>query len=127
MVAGAAAAIAILIGVGALLVEPTGTPDDDLAGVTLAIESASAVTGEIVADERSWGTYVHVALGDLPERAIYRLWAVDASGTWHEAGSWLPTPDSSARLGGSTHLRLAEIELLVVTSEDRDDRVLTAD
>jgi anti-sigma-K factor RskA len=119
-------AAAVVLLAGAIVLIDRGSPGGNTDQVAMLILSSDRVVGEIVADERAWGTYVHVSVRGLPERPIYRLWAVDESGVWHEASSWLPTPDGSARLGGSTHLRLAEIALLVVTSDDQRDEILTA-
>jgi anti-sigma-K factor RskA len=124
--AGVAAAALVLAASAALFARGNDSGGPDRDQIALSIQTEEATIGDIVADERPWGTYVHLSLDGLPERRIYRLWAVDETGGWHEAGSWLPTPDGSARLGGSTHLRLAEIALLVVTSDDPDDQLLTA-
>ena len=125
LLAGAAAAVAVLAA-GAVLL------DDDQAsrrgdGVLLAVEALAAGTeASIVADERSWGTYVYVSADGLPHRAEYALWVVDADGRWHPAGTFAPTPDGSARLGGSSRLQLASIDRVVITSADKDDELLTA-
>jgi anti-sigma-K factor RskA len=124
--AGAAAAVAAF-SIGVALIDSDGrstTPERDT--IELVLDAGPSVDGSIAADERGWGTYVHVALEGLPERDRYRIWAVDTSGTWHEVGSWLPTDDSAASLGASTHLRLGEIERVVVTSADSTDTLLEA-
>jgi anti-sigma-K factor RskA len=117
----AGAAVVLAIAVVSVLLEDG---DDGRDPIELAIDSVEGITGDVVVDERSWGTYVHLSVEGLPERDLYRLWAVDRAGAWHEAGTWLPTADASARLGGSTHLRLADIDRLVVTSDDQDDELL---
>lgn len=119
-----AAAVVVALGVAALLLDLDDSTQDELDRIELAFDADGDTSGDLIVDERGWGTYVHVSLDGLPERRLYRLWAVDQSGTWYEAGSWLATPDNSATLGGSTHLRLAEIALLVVTSDDPDDELL---
>ena len=124
-VTAAAAAVAVALGV-------LGVGDDDPSGrfapdgVALAMRSSADVTGSIVADERAWGTYVYVTLAGLPARDSYELWVVDRDGSWHRAGTWAPTPTGEARLGGSTHIPLPDIDRLVVTSSDRDDEVVVA-
>lgn len=120
----AAAAVVVALGAAALILDLDDGTQEQVDRIELAFDAEGDTTGDLIVDERGWGTYVHVSLEDLPERELYRLWAIDQSGTWHEAGSWLSTPDNSATLGGSTHLRLAEIALLVVTSDDPDDELL---
>ena len=106
--------------------------DDDAAprrfdGVALEVELAStAASGEVVADERDWGTYVWVTADGLPRRDGYTLWVVDTAGRWERAGTFAPTPDGSVALGGSTRLPMDGIDRVVVTSDDREDEILTA-
>ncbi|HEU5082245.1 MAG TPA: zf-HC2 domain-containing protein [Acidimicrobiales bacterium] len=123
-----AVAVAAAVAVGAVLfVDDGGTPDDPWPGVAMAVEVASSeTTAHIVADERDWGTYVHVTAEDLPARDLYAVWTVDRSGRWAPVGSWAPTPDGRAELGCSTALALAEIDRVVITSADRDDELLVA-
>jgi anti-sigma-K factor RskA len=124
--AGTAAVIA-LVALGAALVGGrAGTDAPERDTIALVLESGSDVGGSIAVDERAWGTYVHVSLDGLPPRDRYRIWAVDISGFWHDAGSWRATPDDTARLGASVHLRLTEIDRVVVTSGDRSDPLLEA-
>ncbi|MDZ7679512.1 MAG: zf-HC2 domain-containing protein [Acidimicrobiales bacterium] len=118
-----AAVVAVALGVAAMVLDLDSGTEPERDRIELAFEAVADTTGDVVVDERGWGTYVHLSFEGLPERDLYRLWAVDQAGTWHEAGSWLPTPDRSATLGGSTHLRPAEIAVLVVTSGDRDDEL----
>ena len=119
----AAAVLALVLGLAVV------TRDDragDPPGVALRLSSAVGVDGAVIADERPWGTYVHVALSDLPPRDTYELWVVSRDGAWHPVGSWRPTAEARANLGSSTGLRLPEIDRLVITSADRDDQLATA-
>ena len=125
VLAGIAAAVAVLAG-GAVLL------DDDPSsrrsgGVPFEVETAAGgAEAHIVADERSWGTYVHVSAEGLPPRSEYALWLIDSTGRWHPAGTFAPTPDGSAQLGGSSRLRLASIDRVVITSADKADELVTA-
>lgn len=124
-----AVAVAAAVALGAVLVvnDGGGDPDDPWPGVAMAVEVASAeTTAHVVADERDWGTYVHVTAEDLPARDLYAVWTVDRSGAWAPVGSWAPTPDGRAELGCSTALALGEIDRVVITSADRDDELLVA-
>ena len=123
----AVVAVAAAVALGAVLVVDGDGPDDPWPGVAMAVEVASSeTTARVVADERDWGTYVHVTAEDLPARDLYAVWTVDRSGTWAPVGSWAPTPDGRAELGCSTALALAEIDRVVITSADRDDELLVA-
>ena len=121
-------AVAAAVALGAVLVvDDDGGPADRWPGVAMAVEAASSeTTAHVVADERDWGTYVHVTAEDLPARDLYAVWTVDRSGTWEPVGSWAPTPDGRAELGCSTALALAEIDRVVITSADRHDELLVA-
>ena len=123
--AGAAAIIAIALGLVALLDDDAPTRGD--GGVELAVEIAAAdATAEVVADRRDWGTYVHLSAAGLPDRDVYLVWTVDQTGSWEPVGSWGPTPGGRAQLGCSTSLDLDEIDRVVVTSASRDDELLVA-
>lgn len=96
-------------------------------GVALEVEPATAGSAaHVTADERAWGTYVHVSADHLPVHDAYELWVVDESGTWHPAGSWARTDDGTASLGASSQLTLAEIDRIVVTAADRGEEILVA-
>lgn len=123
----AAAAAAVLLGLA------IGNGLDDEAptrrggGVALQVETAaSGAAAQVIADERAWGTYVHVSAEDLPDRDAYTLWVVDEEGQWERAGSWARTPDGAADLGGSSQLTLAQIDRVVITSVDRRDELVVA-
>jgi anti-sigma-K factor RskA len=123
--ASAAAAIVLVLAASVLV------GDDDPAvrrgGVELEVQTASSSgAATVIADERPWGTYVHVSAEGLPDRASYALWVVGEDGTWEPAGSWARTPDGAADLGGSSQQHLAEIDRIVVTSLDRADEILVA-
>ncbi|HEX4902969.1 MAG TPA: zf-HC2 domain-containing protein [Acidimicrobiales bacterium] len=124
----AAGAIAVAAGLvlGVVLFVEDGARDRR-EGVALSLTAAPAgASVRVVADERPWGTYVHVSASGLPARSSYAVWAVDADGSWEPMGSWAPTPDGSAELGCSTALPLGELDRVVVTSSDRDDELLVA-
>jgi anti-sigma-K factor RskA len=125
----ASAAAACLVVLGGVTLASALTSDDardEDRGVQLALSEGSGVTGAIVADQRSWGTYVHVSLEDLPPADGYELWVVDLAGEWHPAGTWAPTPDGAANLGGSSELALADIDRIVVTTTARGEEILEA-
>jgi len=125
--AAAVATVAAVVAFGAALVVDDDGEADRWPGVALAVEAISSeTTADVVADERTWGTYVHVTAEDLPPRDVYAVWTVDRSGAWEPVGSWAPTPDGRAELGCSTALPLAEIDRVVITSADRDDELLVA-
>lgn len=126
----AAAVVALVVGTVGVLVGSGADGTDDVAersGVPLVVESAvGGVSGEVVADERAWGTYVHLSVEGLPERDRYEVWVVDRTGAWHHAGAWGPTDDGGARLGASSHVRIDDVDRVVVTSTDRADELLVA-
>ena len=125
VLAGVAATVAVLAGVSALLDD--SEPSRRSGGIPFVVETAAAgAEAHIVADERSWGTYVHVSAEGLPRRSEYALWLVDSAGRWHPTGTFAPTPDGSAQLGGSSRLRLTSIDRVVITSADRADELVTA-
>ena len=123
LAAAAAVVVAAVLGLAVVAGDEGG---GDPPGVALRLSSAVGVDGAVIADERPWGTYVHVALSDLPPRDTYELWVVGRDGAWHPVGSWRPTAEARANLGSSTGLRLPEIDRLVITSADRDDQLATA-
>lgn len=123
--AGAAAVVAAVLGV--VVVQADDGPDRRRDGVPLAVESIDGdVTAAVVADQRDWGTYVHLSADGLPDREVYTMWTVDRAGAWEPVGSWGPTDGGRAQLGCSTSLDVEEIDRIVVTSGRRDDEVLVA-
>lgn len=124
--AGAAAA-AVLVLFAVMLTDGDDESRRRSGGIELQVQTASAEgSARVVADERAWGTYVHISAEDLPERESYALWVVDESGIWEPAGSWARTPDGAADLGGSSQRTLEQIDRIVVTSVDRTDEILVA-
>lgn len=125
VLAGVAAAVAVVAAGAALLDD--AEPSRRAGGIPFEVETAAGgAEAHIVADERSWGTYVHVSAEGLPPRSEYALWLIDATGRWHPAGTFAPTPDGSAQLGGSSRLRPASIARVVITSADKADELVTA-
>lgn len=123
----AAAAAAALVVVGTMSVLGDDDPGPARSGgVELAVTGHDGSDAEVVADERPWGTYVHLAADGLPERPRYSIWAVDRAGRWEPVGSWTATADGRVELGCSTARPLAEIDRVVVTSADRSDVLLVA-
>lgn len=124
--AGLAAAAALVLA-AVLVVGEDDAPARWSDGVELAVEAGSAdTTAEVVATERTWGTYLYLSAEGLPPRDAYEMWTVDAEGAWEPVGSWGPAPGGRAELGCSTALSLADIDRIVVTSDDRDDELLIA-
>lgn len=121
---GAAAMILVALGVASLVLDPGESEEPRTERIELAFDAVGDTIGAIAVDERGWGTYVHVSVEGLPPRDRYLLWAVAGTGTWHEAGSWGPSPGGDATLGGSVHLFLDEIDHLLVTSDDVEDVLL---
>ena len=120
-----AAAAAIVVLAGSLVIDDE--PARRTGGVELDVRTvSSAASATVVADERPWGTYVHVSAQGLPDRESYALWVVGGDGAWEPAGSWARTADGDADLGGSSLRPLAQIDRIVVTSVDRDDEILVA-
>lgn len=124
--AGVAAAAALVLGV-LFLTDADDASTRRSEGVVLAVDASTpALDAAVVADQRAWGTYVHVSAAGLPDRDVYEVWTVDAAGAWESVGSWARTADGRAELGCSTSLTLAEIDRIVITSEDRADELLVA-
>ena len=124
--AGLVAAAALVL-VALLAVDDGEAPVRWSDGVQLAVATSSAGTSaDVVATERAWGTYLYLSAEGLPARDGYEMWTVDADGSWEPVGSWNPTPEGRAELGCSTALTLADIDRVVITSEDRDDELLVA-
>lgn len=124
--AGLAAAAALVLA----LVTVVGEDDAPARwsdGTELAVEASSVdTTAEIVATERTWGTYLHLSVEGLPPRVAYEMWTVDGDGAWEPVGSWGPAPEGRAELGCSTALSLGDIDRIVITSDDRADELLVA-
>lgn len=124
--AGLAAAAAVVLA-ALLAVGDDDAPARLTDGVQLAVATSSAGTSaDVIATERAWGTYLYLSATGLPDRDGYEMWTVDAGGSWEPVGSWSPTPEGRAELGCSTALTLADIDRVVITSEDRDDELLVA-
>lgn len=114
----AAVAVAVLLGVLAL---PRGATLPE--GVPLAVTDA---TGSVLVAERGWGTHVELELADLPERDRYLLLVVADDGTVQTAATWGATPGGRARLSGATSIPVAQVDRVLVTSEDPADVLVTA-
>lgn len=115
------AAVALLVGFA--LVDDDGNRP---GGEPLAIESPATVAGDILADERGWGTHLTVRLEGLPLRDGYQLWAETSDGTREVAASWGPTAGGRSELTGATRFPAAEIRRVLISSTDPDEVLVVA-
>jgi hypothetical protein len=118
--AAAGAAAAAVMAVGGLVLPPDGTVGTDLA------VTADVASGSVLVAERGWGTHVELDLAGLPERDHYVLLAIASDGSVQTAATWGATPRGTARVTGATAIALAELDRLLVTSDDPDDVLVTA-
>ena len=109
------------------------TPEDDDPAATASRDASALVIDQSVVAEaalstaaRAWGTEIMLELSGLPERDGYLLWAVDSGGGWHVAATWGPTPSGDARLTGSTAVAATDLDRVLVTSDSRDDVLVSA-
>lgn len=122
-VTAAAAATAAAVAVGTLVL-PGRAPEP---GRDLQVTAAAAdTTGSVAVAERGWGTHVEVDVTGLPARERYLLRAVAADGSEQTAATWGATPRGRALLTGATAIQLADLDRLVITSDDPDDVLATA-
>lgn len=94
--------------------------------IELSISGSQIDAASIHAEEKGWGTELHAELGGLPDRESYRLWTVDASGTWVVAASWGPTPSGGAAVTGASSTPVHAISRILVTSDDRGEVLVDA-
>jgi len=116
-----AAALAAVFAVAALLSAPApggGTP--------LVFADGARARGEILVDERPWGTEVVLELDGLPPAGSYTAWAIDESGNWYQVATWGPTPNSAVVVTGASSVSFADLERIVVTGGDRTRTILEA-
>ena len=122
----AASAAAAVIAV--VLITSGGGPDseDRTNWVAAQVTSAQTETADIGTTVKDWGTEITVELTGLPPRDSYVLWTVDTSGGWSNVASWAPTPTGTASLVGATSTTAAELDRIVITSDDIDDVLVDA-
>ncbi len=116
-----AAALAAAFALAALLSAPApgrGTP--------LVFADGALARGEILVDERPWGTEVVLELDGLPPAGSYTAWAIDESGNWYQVAAWGPTPNSAVIVTGASSVSFADLDRIVVTSGDRSQTILEA-
>ncbi len=116
-----AAATAAVLALGGMLsgMRPT-------AGTKLVFAQGSLASGEIVVEQRPWGTEVVLELEGLPPAESYTAWAVDAAGKWYPVAAWGPTPQLSASVIGASSLDVSELDRVVVTTGEKDQMILEA-
>ncbi|MFQ5522511.1 MAG: hypothetical protein ACE5F5_02910 [Acidimicrobiia bacterium] len=88
--------------------EYTFMPPDNAVDIPLA-------SGEIVVDQRAWGTEVVLELDGLPPAGSYSAWAIDEAGNWHQVATWGPTPNYSVVVTGASSLNFSDLDRIVVT------------
>jgi anti-sigma-K factor RskA len=121
---GLAAAAAVLI---ALLVVDLGDLGSDAPPTQAAtVATTSAATTEVAVSPRTWGTEITLDITGLPARPSYQLWAIDTDGVWVSAATWSPTPSGAVRLTGATSTPTAQLDRIVITSNQRDDLLVEA-
>lgn len=117
--AGAVAVVAVFLAFSAI-----SEPSQD--GTEMVAQSDNVATGSVSLDERPWGTAITLDLEELPPNDTYVAWAVDKNGEWQQVASWGPTPNSSAHVSGASSFDTSDLERVVVTSEDTDERFFEA-
>lgn len=102
--------------------QPAPEPSSELATIT----DSTAGAAEVTVSPRLWGTEIGLAIAGLPQRGRYQLWAVDYDGSWTLAATWGPTPTGDVRLTGACPTALAELDRIVITSDDKGDLLVDA-
>ena len=121
---GLAAAAAVLV---ALVVIDPGDGGNDVPPTQAAtVAATTAESAEVRVSPRAWGTEITLDITGLPVSGAYQLWAIDSRGQWVSAATWSPTPTGAVRLTGATSTPTSDLDLIVITSTDRDDLLVDA-
>ena len=90
------------------------------------VVTTSAAATEVAVSPRPWGTEITLDITGLPARPGYQLWAIDKDGEWSSAATWSPTPTGAVRLTGATSTPTAQLERIVISSNEREDLLVEA-
>ncbi len=94
--------------------------------VAASLTTNQAETALVATSAKAWGTEITISLTGIPPRSSYRLWAIDTSGNWSNAASWSTTPNGATKLIGATEIPAADLERILITSEDPEDVLVAA-
>ncbi|PWU56617.1 anti-sigma factor, partial [Micromonospora globispora] len=116
----AAAALAVLVGVGVMLVRPVDPAPQVPLVAMRPVAGTAPVHAEIGLTGTDWGTEVTMHCGydqwaGHREAYTFRLVAHGPDGATEQVGSWLAAPGDDVRLTGATHFtegELVSLELL---------------
>jgi anti-sigma-K factor RskA len=97
-----------------------------VSGTPLVFAEGAQASGEIVVEERAWGTEVALDLKELPPADSYEAWAIDEEGRWHQVAAWGPTANLSASVTGASSVTVSELDRIVVTTGDREQTIVEA-
>ena len=111
-VAAGTAALAAAAG----LVLAVGLPGSSPAGAPLVAAAGVVASGNLVLQDRPWGSALHLRLR-LPPAASYAAWTVDAAGHRTLAATWGRPPDGRVRVDGATALHRGSVRQVLVTDE----------
>jgi anti-sigma-K factor RskA len=121
--AGLAAAVVVLF---ALVVVDPGGDSDGPPTLAATVTDSSAATADVVVGCRAWGIEIALDITGLPTRDGYQLWTIDTNGAWISAATWSLSPTGVVRLTGASRTPADAIDRIVVTSDQRDDPLVTA-
>jgi anti-sigma-K factor RskA len=119
-----AAAVAAVAAVASLIVPLI--PRSEPATQVLSLDPGASALGQIAVEAKGWGTEVTIRLDQLPQLDRYVAWVVSEDGEWQQIAVWGPTPAARARLTGASSYHTADLDRIVVTSEDRSATIATA-
>jgi anti-sigma-K factor RskA len=120
----AVAATAVVVAV--LVVSTLLSGHGPASGTPLVFADGALASGEIVVEERVWGTEVVLELEGLPPADTYAAWALAEKGKWYRVAAWGPNPSLSVAVTGASFVAFSELDRVVVTTGDRGEVIVEA-
>lgn len=115
-----AAAVCLVAGAGAVVLDHRRTPGTTSTGAALAMTAGRGLTtaARISITHKAWGTAISSHADDLPTTGTFTLQAIADDGTVEPAATWGATTTGKANVGGATSIQAEDLGQIRILGPD---------
>jgi len=115
-----AAAVCLVAGAGAVVLDHRRTPGTTSTGAALAMTAGRGLTtaARISITHKAWGTAISLHADDLPTTGTFTLQAIADDGTFEPAATWGATTTGKANVDGATSIQAEDLGQIRILGRD---------
>jgi hypothetical protein len=115
-----AAAVCLLAGAAAVVLDHRRTPSVTTAGPALAMTAGQGLTttAQVSITHKAWGTAISLHAADLPTTGTFTLQAIADDGTAEPAATWGATTTGKANVDGATSIQAEDLDQIRILGPD---------